>query len=53
MNYKNLNIENKLKQLCNDIIGLLDNLKEHGTITEEEYIKHTTIKKDFLKTINN
>ncbi|WP_202711355.1 hypothetical protein [Sporosalibacterium faouarense] len=45
-------IEKDLEQLCIDIINLLDNLKAQGAITEEEYIKHTTAKRDFLQKIN-
>jgi hypothetical protein len=37
-----------LRELCIKTIELLDDLKEKGEISEEEYQKHTYIKKKFL-----
>ncbi|WP_156936339.1 hypothetical protein [Clostridiisalibacter paucivorans] len=40
-----------LKVLCIEIIKCLDKLKSQGIITEEDYIKHTKLKKKFLDDI--
>lgn len=47
-----IKIEKELKQLCIEIINLLDSLKIQGSINEEEYLKLSKAKKDFLKKIN-
>jgi hypothetical protein len=41
-------IERKLRDLCIDVIDILNKLKEEGVIEEAEYQKHTHKKKDFL-----
>jgi len=41
-------IEKKLYELSASFVLLLDNLKEKGIITQEEYEAHTKVKKDFM-----
>ena len=38
-----------LKEMCEKMIALLEEQKRLGKITEEEYIKQTNIKKQFLR----
>jgi|GEM_PF-3117774 len=38
-----------LQQLCIDLINKLEELRNKGMITEEEYLKQTYLKKKFLK----
>jgi hypothetical protein len=38
-----------LREMCIKTIELLDDLKEKGKISEEEYQKHVSLKKKFLK----
>ncbi|WP_427339722.1 hypothetical protein [Caloranaerobacter sp. DY30410] len=45
-------IEKQLAELCIDFINIFDKMKTNGVITEEEYIRHTKYKKDFLKKIS-
>lgn len=42
-------IEKQLAELCTNFINMFDKMKSNGIITEEEYIRHTKYKKDFLK----
>ncbi len=49
---KSENIEKQLADLCIDFINIFDKMKADGIITEEEYIKHTKYKKDFLNKIS-
>ncbi|KPU43817.1 hypothetical protein OXPF_26770 [Oxobacter pfennigii] len=48
MDDKLVNYGEKLKELCTIITGIFDDLKSKGKISEEEYIKHTELKKKFL-----
>ncbi|MGE4282410.1 MAG: hypothetical protein AB7G87_01690 [Clostridia bacterium] len=47
------NIEGQLVEICCSIIEKLDILKETGMITEEQYIYHTAIKKEFLNQVSS
>lgn len=40
--------EDNLKDLCNNMIYLLNELKDKGLIQEEEYKKHIYLKKQFI-----
>lgn len=40
--------EDNLKDLCNNMIYLLNELKDEGLIQEEEYERHIYLKKKFL-----
>lgn len=40
--------EDDLKDLCNNMIYLLNQLKDKGLIKEEEYERHMYLKKRFL-----
>lgn len=42
-------IKNELKDLCIIVIFMLDFLKKEGLISEEEYIKNTKVKEEFLE----
>ncbi|WP_416197322.1 MAG: Conjugal transfer protein [Sporanaerobacter sp.] len=42
-------IKNELKDLCIIVIFMLDSLKKEGLISEEEYIKNTKVKEEFLE----
>ncbi|MDK2800485.1 MAG: hypothetical protein PWP27_1536 [Clostridiales bacterium] len=53
MSYQSDNITEQLQQLCIDLIKKLDNLRAEGRISEMEYIKHTQLKREFLKNICN
>ncbi|WP_161802929.1 hypothetical protein [Caloranaerobacter sp. TR13] len=46
---KSNDIEKQLAELCTNFINIFDKMKTNGIITEEEYIRHTKYKKDFLK----
>ncbi len=52
MNVDN-NVTNELKELCALVISQLNKLKSEGKISEEDYIKHTRLKKEFIKNIKN
>ncbi|WP_176718836.1 hypothetical protein [Caloranaerobacter ferrireducens] len=54
MNYQSKfnDIEKQLAELCTNFINMFDKMKINGIITEEEYIRHTKYKKDFLKKIS-
>lgn len=41
-------INDNLKQLCIDLLNILEDLRDSGMITEEEYIMHSKVKIDFL-----
>ncbi len=45
-------IEKQLAELSISFIDFLDTLKENGIISNEEYEKHTVIKKNFLSNIS-
>lgn len=40
--------EENLKGLCNQMIYLLEELKDRGLIQNDEYERHIHLKKDFL-----
>lgn len=40
--------EQKLKELCDIMIHIFDELKAKGMISEAEYNKHTELKRRFL-----
>lgn len=46
------NYGNTLKYLCGEFIHLLDNAKNDGIITEEEYRNYLNNKKEFLERFN-
>jgi hypothetical protein len=46
-------IEKQLKELSLSFIDFFDKLKEVGVISQEEYDKHTAVKRKFLDTIND
>lgn len=48
MNDKSAEYEEKLKEMCLTMVSIFDGLREKGKISEEEYYKHTEIKKKFL-----
>ncbi|MBZ4647525.1 MAG: hypothetical protein PWR27_2357 [Petroclostridium sp.] len=53
MNNNSGSTEQQLTELCITLIDRLNALKEDGVISEEEYIKHTEIKKEFLDYVRN
>lgn len=46
------NIDENLKSICLTVIKYFDKLKNEGKISQEDYEKHTKLKKEFLEKIN-
>lgn len=44
-------VEKGLISLCNDFISILKDYREKGIISDEEYLKHTAVKENFLRDI--
>lgn len=50
-NKESLNIhmtEQRLKELCVEFIGILDDVYNRGIITREEYLENIKLKKEFM-----
>ncbi len=45
-------LEINIKVLCDQFIDILDELKDDGIITREEYEEHAYLKRKFLKEID-
>ncbi|WP_183108752.1 hypothetical protein [Thermohalobacter berrensis] len=46
---KSKELESELKELCLKMINIFSHYKEKGIIDQDEYEKHTRLKKDFIK----
>lgn len=52
MNISSDSIEKQLEMLCVDFLKQLEDLKQKGIISQEEYIKHAKLKRKFLEDKN-
>ncbi|NLY44004.1 MAG: hypothetical protein GX066_08575 [Clostridiaceae bacterium] len=46
---ENNNSEQQLKELCIILINILNSMKKEGIIDEQQYLKHTKLKKKFIE----